>query len=193
MAPFLTEENLDSLQTVRGEYDELLASVVDRLASELGVRPGFRLKTVGTIVDKLKRESLRLSQMQDIAGARLVVADSRVVQDRTVEIISRLFDDARIVDRRASPSHGYRAVHVVVSIDRRLVEVQVRTGLQDLWRRYSSASLTSLGAESDTGNRPKQCPPKTFTLRFSTCQKALPVSRTRQRRWSAGSRVFASA
>ena len=36
-------------------------------------------------------------------------------------------------DRRAVPSHGYRAVHVIVTVDHRLVEIQVRTTLQDLW------------------------------------------------------------
>ena len=38
-----------------------------------------------------------------------------------------------MVDRRATPSHGYRAVHVIVSMDRHLAEVQVRTELQHRW------------------------------------------------------------
>jgi ppGpp synthetase/RelA/SpoT-type nucleotidyltranferase len=38
-----------------------------------------------------------------------------------------------MVDRRAQPSHGYRAVHVVVSQGGWPVEVQVRTELQNRW------------------------------------------------------------
>lgn len=36
-------------------------------------------------------------------------------------------------DRRAEPSFGYRAVHVIVKVRGRPVEIQVRTRLQDLW------------------------------------------------------------
>ncbi len=42
-----------------------------------------------------------------------------------------------VVDRRVKPSHGYRAVHVIVSVDGILVEVQVRTELQHLWAQIS--------------------------------------------------------
>lgn len=37
------------------------------------------------------------------------------------------------IDRRAEPSSGYRAMHVIVFPDGLPVEVQVRTELQDLW------------------------------------------------------------
>lgn len=65
-------DDLTLLQQVRAEHDAAMAVVADRLASELGLEPGTRLKTVGTIVDKLRRERMRLSQMQDIAGVRVV-------------------------------------------------------------------------------------------------------------------------
>jgi ppGpp synthetase/RelA/SpoT-type nucleotidyltranferase len=71
--------------------------------------------------------------MQDIAGARVVLDISRSEQDDLVRSIVELFPSAKVVDRRAKPSHGYRAVHVIVSMDDRLVEVQVRTELQNQW------------------------------------------------------------
>jgi len=40
-------------------------------------------------------------------------------------------------DRRATPSHGYRAVHVVVNVDDKAIEVQVRTQLQHEWAELS--------------------------------------------------------
>lgn len=67
--------------------------------------------------------------MQDIAGCRLIVADI-AEQDRVTESVTRLFQHSTVVDRRQHPSHGYRAVHVVVNEKGRLIEVQIRTSLQ---------------------------------------------------------------
>ena len=76
---------------------------------------------------------MALSRMQDIAGARLVAEMNWTEQDQLVARIVELFPSAEVKDRRAEPSYGYRAVHVIVEVDRRLVEIQVRTVLQDLW------------------------------------------------------------
>jgi ppGpp synthetase/RelA/SpoT-type nucleotidyltranferase len=41
------------------------------------------------------------------------------------------------MDRREKASHGYRAVHIIVSGFGHLVEVQVRTEMQHLWAELS--------------------------------------------------------
>lgn len=71
--------------------------------------------------------------MQDIAGVRIVADMDRVEQDAMVDRIRVLFDGSKVIDRRLTPSHGYRAVHVIVSTGGHLVEIQVRTELQHLW------------------------------------------------------------
>jgi len=48
-----------------------------------------------------------------------------------------LFDRAAITDRRKQPSHGYQAVHVIVTHGDKLVEIQVRTLLQHAWAELS--------------------------------------------------------
>ena len=58
-------------------------------------------------------------------------------QDNVVSSISDLFSDVVIVDRRSNSSHGYRAVHVIIKFESKLVEVQVRTDLQHLWAEWS--------------------------------------------------------
>jgi ppGpp synthetase/RelA/SpoT-type nucleotidyltranferase len=48
-------------------------------------------------------------------------------QDALVERLLAAHADWRPVDRRNRSSHGYRAVHLVATIDERSVEVQVRS------------------------------------------------------------------
>lgn len=101
------------------------------------VRPTSRLKTIQTIVDKLKRErSMSLSRMRDIAGIRIVEEIDRQQQDLLVldvcDALSPL-GRVKVIDRRRRPSHGYRAVHVEFERDSRYVEIQIRTRRQDQW------------------------------------------------------------
>ncbi len=83
---------------------------------------------------------MRLSQMQDLAGARIVVRD-RLAQDKAVRIIGE--DCAasgrtcKVMDRRERPSHGYRAVHIIMMWDQIPIEVQIRTELQDTWAQMT--------------------------------------------------------
>jgi hypothetical protein len=39
----------------------------------------------------------------------------------------------RLIDRRADPRYGYRAVHLIVRIDQMPLEIQIRTQMQDTW------------------------------------------------------------
>jgi ppGpp synthetase/RelA/SpoT-type nucleotidyltranferase len=146
------------LQRLRADYDAPLAEVEDRLRAN-GLRTTSRLKTVGTIIDKLKRERTRLSRMQDIAGVRLVVGQGLgpsgvTEQDRIVEVVSDLFPGAITVDRRLRPSHGYRAVHLIPTVDERPVEIQIRTEDQDAWAHLMEAVADFLGRQVRYGEEP---------------------------------------
>jgi putative GTP pyrophosphokinase len=110
---------------------------VGSIRQRLGLEPtGRPAKSTTSISEKLRRESIRLTQMQDIAGCRLIVSDI-ANQERVIEALSHLFDDVTIVDRRGRPSYGYRAVHLIVTSYGRVVEIQVRTSLQHLWAELS--------------------------------------------------------
>lgn len=97
---------------------------------------GRPAKSTTAITHKLQREHIRLTQIQDIAGCRVIV-DDIAEQDTVTEELQELFPSADVIDRRKSPSHGYRAIHVVVSVDGKLIEIQVRTALQHLWAELS--------------------------------------------------------
>ncbi len=98
-------------------------------------------KSRQSIADKLRRQTIKLSQMQDIAGCRLVVPDS-FVQEIVIDSFETalkdgLFEGLRMVDRRSKPSNDYRAVHLIVKTCGKPVEVQLRTALQHRWAELS--------------------------------------------------------
>ncbi|MEV6847800.1 RelA/SpoT domain-containing protein [Actinoplanes sp. NPDC051411] len=151
-------EDRDLLAAVLGAYGQAL-KVVKQHLGDLGFQPIGRLKTMGTIVDKLRRErSFCLKTVQDLAGARVVLAGDIRDQDGTVEAFRArcaAADQATaVIDRRADPRAGYRAVHVVVKIDGMPVEVQFRTELQNMWAQIFERLADYWGRQIRYGGDP---------------------------------------
>lgn len=133
----LTDIDLRLLDDYRRSFGEAYETVVRTIRDQLQLEPtGRPAKSTSSIIEKLKRESIRLSQIQDIAGCRVIVTDV-VEQDRVVASLLTAFPKVSKVDRRADPSYGYRAVHVIATISGSLVEIQVQTSLQHLWAELS--------------------------------------------------------
>nr|WP_285222266.1 MULTISPECIES: hypothetical protein [unclassified Lysobacter] len=101
-------------------------------------------KSTVAIVEKLKRETIRLSQMQDIAGCRILVP-GLATQDDLVANMHILFADVEVDDKRRDPTNGYRAVHVIAKKHNRPVEIQVRTALQHAWANISEKVADEFG------------------------------------------------
>jgi len=106
-----------------------------------------RLKNTSTIREKLSRSTLRLSNIRDIIGCRVVVPNNIEVQDAVVRDIAMLIqsDSHKIIDRRVNSNNGYRAVHLELRRDEMICEIQVRTQLQDLWATTSEAFGEKVG------------------------------------------------
>lgn len=133
-------------QAFAAAYSLVLADI-----RQMGLEPtGRPAKSTSAIIDKLKRESIRLSQIQDIAGLRVVVGGIEA-QDVLVTQVAEAFPRSSVIDRRARPSHGYRAVHLVVTVLECPVEVQVRTSLQQRWAELSEKLSDRFGAEIKYG------------------------------------------
>jgi putative GTP pyrophosphokinase len=149
----LTVEDLRLLdqyrREFRPEYDAVIKSMKETLGLDASGRPA---KSTSAILDKLKRGSMRLSQMQDIAGCRVIVANI-LAQDAVVNRLAALFPTVT-VDRRERPSHGYRAVHVITRPTKRPIEIQVRTRLQQLWAELSEKAADKFGIEVKYGGGP---------------------------------------
>jgi ppGpp synthetase/RelA/SpoT-type nucleotidyltranferase len=115
-----------------------------------------RQKNAQTIIGKLRvQPKMQLSNMQDIAGARLNVNGGRRLQDEIVGEICRRFPGHKPAkDRRNDPSHGYRAVHVVVPTGGCWAEVQVRTYHQDRWAQTFERLGDQWGRQIRLGQEP---------------------------------------
>jgi ppGpp synthetase/RelA/SpoT-type nucleotidyltranferase len=137
-------------------YKEIVAIVRNATQLDPTGRPA---KSTISITEKLRRETIRLSQMQDIAGCRLVVPNV-LAQDEVVERLKSALPKAVVIDRRKQPSFGYRAVHIIPTARNKPVEIQIRTELQHLWAQLSEKLSDALdptikygGGDSETRKR----------------------------------------
>jgi len=133
----VSEGDLRLLEAYRLSFDEAYEEVEASIHNAVQLAPaGRRAKTTHSIIEKLRRETIRLSQIQDIAGCRLIVKDI-LEEDRVVDRIKATLVKAVVIDRRKHPSYGYRAVHIIATARNRPIEIQVRTELQHLWAQLS--------------------------------------------------------
>jgi ppGpp synthetase/RelA/SpoT-type nucleotidyltranferase len=149
----LDADSLSQLQQFRASYDEPMHRA-QTLLSEVRFEATSRLKTINTIIEKLRRERTRLAEMRDIGGLRIVSEVDLNGQDTIVNRIVDKLPFARVIDRRKSPNYGYRAVHVIAMISERPIEIQVRTQLQDLWAQAIERLADEVGREIRYGGVP---------------------------------------
>lgn len=99
-----------------------------------------RLKRKPQIVRKLRRLSVRLTQLQDIGGCRIIVDTNKDV-DRLIGYVERNLsasDDlnlCRTTDYRdkGRDQTGYRSAHLIIERDGRSIELQIRSKIQHYW------------------------------------------------------------
>lgn len=152
----LLEQVISHYTAVAITAEERVRDAFARTRPELDARVVSRGKTTETLVQKLQRQrELQLSKMQDLAGVRLVANMDLGIQDEAVDLVASLFDGpVKIVDRRAAPKQGYRAVHVHASIDGAAVEIQVRTALQSRWAEIFESVADVWGRQIRYGEPP---------------------------------------
>jgi ppGpp synthetase/RelA/SpoT-type nucleotidyltranferase len=141
----VNEENLRRLEMFRSEFVEAYTYVEDVLVRKLRITvTGRPSKSTVAIVDKLRRETARLSQIQDIAGCRVVVPDI-ASQNKLLDLLVLMLGGADIDDKRETPTHGYRAIHIVTKHNGRPVEIQLRTRSQHAWAEISEKMADAFG------------------------------------------------
>jgi putative GTP pyrophosphokinase len=150
-APLMIKADLFLLDEYRNSFAPASSEVLSVLRRDFQLEPTARpAKSTRAIIAKLHREGTRLSTMQDVAGCRVVVP-SRKHQRVYADGLRAAFADHRLVDRLVKPSHGYRALHLVVKLQGRWVEIQLRTELQHLWAQLCELMADRLGPDIKYG------------------------------------------
>ena len=132
------EDALAVIESFRRAHRDAMMEVADQPASLAGRNDDqasvtFRLKRSRQIAVKLLfKPSMRLSQLNDIAGCRVVAPLETLT--RVQHGIEQAMDVVDVDDYRDQPQPtGYRAVHVIVRVRGMRVEVQLRTPLENAW------------------------------------------------------------
>jgi GTP pyrophosphokinase len=138
-----------------------LRSMVGSECPELK-RPGARvpvaqrLKRREQIINKLARlDSMQLWTMGDIGGCRAVLPGREQVNGVLRRIRKNWNVHGRIRDYRDEPAEsGYRAVHVIVIRDGRLIEIQLRDPREHEWALAVERTGARLGLGLKEGEGP---------------------------------------
>jgi hypothetical protein len=143
----ISDEDYELLARVAQVYQAVADRVQERLRS-LGFEPTTRgFKSTGTLVDKLRRTHLSLKDIQDLAGARIVIDGERLDQDRAVERIMRASQGCPklplLIDRRERPSYGYRAVHEMTVQAKAIIAAYYGSGARLSYFQHMSATQPS--------------------------------------------------
>jgi hypothetical protein len=155
------KEELDKFVNWRAAHGYPLntAQIVLRSRARKVTKRGLvsqRHKREVSIVRKLTRSrSMRLTQMQDIAGCRAIVPTIRQV----LELQKHYSADIRNDYISCPAESGYRSIHAVsvyqgkkkTSFDGLLVEVQLRTSLQHAWATAVETVDTFTGSDLKSG------------------------------------------
>lgn len=153
-----TDADLDAFHDYRDGFGEVL----DDLEAELwnvapsvhALQVGTRLKNVTSVIPKLRRKrGVPLAEMQDIAGARIVVPSLVEVEETRAQFAGERLEwtSDYLAD---GVKHGYRALHLILRLDPvKLVELQIRTQVQNEWANASEflAHRFGLGVKSAGG------------------------------------------
>jgi ppGpp synthetase/RelA/SpoT-type nucleotidyltranferase len=118
------------------------------------------------LFDKLRRTpEIGLGYVRDVAGVRIVGDFTLREQDAVARhLIDSLDPQAKVIDRRATPQSGYRAVHVIVASHGAFVEIQIRTELQALWAEAYERLADTLGRRIRYGELPSSTHPDQSAL-----------------------------
>ena len=112
--------------------EDTLKTSMDKLKLVITKR---KRKTRQSIVDKLYRQKkLRLSQMQDIVGCRIVVRGGAQAACQVNTQLANAFEEKQLrIQSKPRNKDSYRAIHLIVKINKKSYEIQLRTLAQDVF------------------------------------------------------------
>lgn len=143
---------LDEFRQTFSEVDEHAYTIIQNALTSYGnctwTSTKRKRKTQQSIVDKLRRQpKLRLPQMQDIAGCRIVIqGGSQHAEEINTLLVNAFGQHQWQTDSKNRHADGYRAIHIITKEDKKFYEIQLRTYAQDVWANL----VESLSDEKNT-------------------------------------------
>lgn len=130
---------ISSIEEFRASFENPLSSLVIELEELELVKSNKipvanRSKQINRIALKLiLQPQMRLSQMDDLGGCRLVVLEATTVELIAQTIRSKFKVRSESDYRENARSSGYRALHLIVDYSGCKIEIQLRTRKQHSW------------------------------------------------------------
>jgi len=130
-------EQKKMIEELRREHKSEMEMTVDAFESffpNVPIEVRNRLKTVASVQEKLVRKGYKcFSSLTDIAGVMLVIPNYGAIPMVT-HTIENEFDVKEEIDLiNDKRGNGYRAIHYVVLVDGRHVEIQIHTARGNIW------------------------------------------------------------
>lgn len=136
----------------RTKYDSARTGLESKLKELYPDKPVFgRTKTPESMAGKLVRKGEEdFSALADIAGSTIVVGNM-AEQEAVLETLrqalkpyhSESWNEKNFDDYLSAPKFGYRAIHFIVNIDGKAVELQLKTKNQKAWSELSHTTFYS--------------------------------------------------
>lgn len=156
------------------EVEAKIRNVAEREPLSGNFQISARIKQISSVRAKLVRQRTSLSDLEDIAGCRIILPSSSDVE-RIILQCARL-PITRARDYREHSNNGYRAVHFTVrSDDGHAVELQVRTRIEHAWAQLAERAAAMAGMEVKYGGGPKDV--RELLDNFSTTVRFMDVAR----------------
>lgn len=159
-SPASIEKALMVLNTWRANHSFALNTITVDLGQKIRrihskSTPVRRLKRIRSIISKLNKESMRLTQMQDIGGCRAVVSDiESVYKIKDLFLRGKSQHELVAIDDyiKTPKDSGYRSLHLIYKFKSKAypeynglqIEVQLRTVTQHAW----ATAVETVGAMS---------------------------------------------
>ncbi|MDO6721036.1 hypothetical protein Q4575_16600 [Psychrosphaera sp. 1_MG-2023] len=128
---------LDKFRQTFSEVDEKAYAIIQKVLENTSdwTATKRKRKTQQSIVDKLCRlPQLRLPQMQDIAGCRIVLkSGTKQASELNNFLITAFTQQDWQVEGKERDNDGYRAIHIIAKLGKQFYEIQLRTYAQDIW------------------------------------------------------------
>jgi len=170
---------LDEFRQTFSEVDEKAYAIIQEALENTDgwTATKRKRKTQQSIVDKLRRQTnLRLPQMQDIAGCRIVLTSGIKQANELNNLLLIAFTrEEWKVESKERDKDGYRAIHIIAKLDKQFYEIQLRTYAQDIWANLVETMSDKKNTLKYGGNEQEQIimnPLKQLSESFVTTDQA---------------------